>query len=182
MKRIYVSLGFLVLAACTPLRHTQRHLPMPRTSEFSIHVHPGFPNQPDFTIEETHSRVRLNGELLSEQDARKFKDLKQAILKSSEWRSSAKTPSGTDLPWNGPAHEFWDINSTHPGARIPRSLIPQSWRSRMMSIHAYMGRRFKPSEAPRHPPRPNKTDAGNGSNGIFRVPDTSRSPSPDPQR
>jgi hypothetical protein len=28
----------------------------------------------------------------------------------------------------------------------------------------------------------NKTDAGNGSNGICRVIDTSRSPSPDPGR
>jgi hypothetical protein len=31
-------------------------------------------------------------------------------------------------------------------------------------------------------PRANKTDAGNGSNGICRVSDASRSPSPDPKR
>ncbi len=31
-------------------------------------------------------------------------------------------------------------------------------------------------------PRPNKTDAGNGSDGICRVIDASRSPSPDPKR
>jgi hypothetical protein len=30
--------------------------------------------------------------------------------------------------------------------------------------------------------KPNKTDAGNGSNGICRVIDASRSPSPDPRR
>jgi hypothetical protein len=30
--------------------------------------------------------------------------------------------------------------------------------------------------------RPNKTDAGNGSYGICRVIDASRSPSPDPKR
>ena len=32
------------------------------------------------------------------------------------------------------------------------------------------------------PPKPNKTDAGNGSNGICRVIDASSSPSPDPKR
>ena len=32
------------------------------------------------------------------------------------------------------------------------------------------------------PETPNKTDAGNGSNGICRVIDASRSPSPDPRR
>jgi hypothetical protein len=31
-------------------------------------------------------------------------------------------------------------------------------------------------------PSPNNTDAGNGSNGICRVIDASRSPSPDPSR
>jgi hypothetical protein len=31
-------------------------------------------------------------------------------------------------------------------------------------------------------PKANKTDAGNGSNGICRVIDASRSPSPDPKR
>jgi len=31
-------------------------------------------------------------------------------------------------------------------------------------------------------PKPNKTDAGNGSYGICRVIDASRSPSPDPSR
>jgi hypothetical protein len=31
-------------------------------------------------------------------------------------------------------------------------------------------------------PTPNKTDAGNGSYGICRVIDPSRSPSPDPKR
>ena len=30
--------------------------------------------------------------------------------------------------------------------------------------------------------RPNKTDAGNGSEAIYRVSDVSRSPSPDPRR
>ena len=34
----------------------------------------------------------------------------------------------------------------------------------------------------RNPPSPNKTDAGNGSYGICRVIDASRSPSPDPKR
>ena len=33
-----------------------------------------------------------------------------------------------------------------------------------------------------HTPMPNKTDAGNGSYGISRVIDASRSPSPDPRR
>ena len=32
------------------------------------------------------------------------------------------------------------------------------------------------------PAKPNKTDAGNGSYGICRVIDVSRSPSPDPKR
>jgi hypothetical protein len=41
----------------------------------------------------------------------------------------------------------------------------------------------RPSEAiPYTPQGANKTDAGNGSNGICRVIDASRSPSPDPKR
>jgi hypothetical protein len=41
---------------------------------------------------------------------------------------------------------------------------------------------MKQGLSPHNPPRPNKTDAGNGSKAICRVNNVLRSPSPDPQR
>jgi hypothetical protein len=144
LKLASSTLVLFVLAACAPLRVSQQDQPMPRTPEFSITVYPGVPNQPSFNISETQGHVTLNDEPLSRDDILKFKTLQQDILQSPKWKRWATSPSGTDLPWTGPRHESWDIDFYNSGLRIPRIRIPQSWLSRMMSIHTYIG--AKPSE------------------------------------